>query len=188
MAAGWRLPNLWDAVAFLCVIGALVGVGHVARGHAWPDRRAGRDRDHARSAEPAGLRAAHHDADVRRAGGIAAVHLHLRHRRGEKPARGAGAGAGAGRAAVGADPGLPDLHRRVLHEPVPRPGAGAGAGGDLRDLHQPGLEHGVQHVPVAEDGAGRPARGLDQLPPDRLAAVLEAGGAVRRRPAWCGTP
>ncbi|HEY0421763.1 MAG TPA: ABC transporter permease subunit [Rhodopila sp.] len=32
MAAGWRLPNVWDAVAFLCVIGALVGVGHVAEG------------------------------------------------------------------------------------------------------------------------------------------------------------
>ncbi len=32
MAAGWRLPNLWDLVAFVCVIGALVGVGHVAAG------------------------------------------------------------------------------------------------------------------------------------------------------------
>ncbi|HEY4040265.1 MAG TPA: ABC transporter permease subunit [Rhodopila sp.] len=32
MAAGWRLPNFWDAVAFLCVIGALVAVGHVAHG------------------------------------------------------------------------------------------------------------------------------------------------------------
>ena len=32
MAAGWRLPNIWDAAAFLCVIGVLVGVGHVAEG------------------------------------------------------------------------------------------------------------------------------------------------------------
>ena len=32
MAASWRLPNLWDAVAFLCVIGALIAVGHVAGG------------------------------------------------------------------------------------------------------------------------------------------------------------
>ncbi|HEY0185796.1 MAG TPA: sulfonate ABC transporter permease, partial [Rhodopila sp.] len=32
MAAGWRLPNIWDAVAFVCVIGALVAVGHVAQG------------------------------------------------------------------------------------------------------------------------------------------------------------
>jgi NitT/TauT family transport system permease protein len=32
MAAGWRLPNLWDAAAFLCVIGLLVAVGHVAQG------------------------------------------------------------------------------------------------------------------------------------------------------------
>ena len=32
MAAGWRLPNIWDAAAFVCVIGALVAVGHVAQG------------------------------------------------------------------------------------------------------------------------------------------------------------
>ena len=32
LAAGWRLPNLWDAVAFLCVFGALIAVDHVARG------------------------------------------------------------------------------------------------------------------------------------------------------------
>jgi NitT/TauT family transport system permease protein len=32
MAAGWRLPNIWDAAAFVCVIGVLVGVGHVAEG------------------------------------------------------------------------------------------------------------------------------------------------------------
>ena len=32
MAALWRLPNWWDAVAFICVIGALVGVGYVAGG------------------------------------------------------------------------------------------------------------------------------------------------------------
>jgi NitT/TauT family transport system permease protein len=32
MAAGWRMPNLWDAAAFLCVIGALIAVGHVAGG------------------------------------------------------------------------------------------------------------------------------------------------------------
>ena len=32
MAAEWRLPNLWDAVAFVCVIGALIAVGHVAEG------------------------------------------------------------------------------------------------------------------------------------------------------------
>ncbi len=32
MAAGRRLPNLWDAVAILCVFGALVAVGRVAEG------------------------------------------------------------------------------------------------------------------------------------------------------------
>ncbi|WP_158922310.1 ABC transporter permease subunit [Acidisphaera sp. S103] len=32
MAAGWRLPNIWDAAAFVCVIGVLAGVGHVAAG------------------------------------------------------------------------------------------------------------------------------------------------------------
>ncbi len=32
MAAGWRLPNLWDVAAFVCVIGALLTFGHVAEG------------------------------------------------------------------------------------------------------------------------------------------------------------
>ncbi|MEA2787897.1 MAG: NitT/TauT family transport system permease protein [Acetobacteraceae bacterium] len=32
MAAGWRLPNIWDAIAFVCVIGTLIAVGHVAQG------------------------------------------------------------------------------------------------------------------------------------------------------------
>ncbi len=32
MAAGRRLPNVWDAVAILCVFGALIAVGHVAEG------------------------------------------------------------------------------------------------------------------------------------------------------------
>ncbi len=32
MAAGWRLPNVWDVVAFVCVIGVLAAVGHVAQG------------------------------------------------------------------------------------------------------------------------------------------------------------
>lgn len=32
MAAGWRLPNLWDAIAFVCVFGFLIAVGHVAQG------------------------------------------------------------------------------------------------------------------------------------------------------------
>ena len=32
LATGRRLPNLWDAVAILCVFGALIGAAHVARG------------------------------------------------------------------------------------------------------------------------------------------------------------
>jgi NitT/TauT family transport system permease protein len=36
MAAGWRLPNLWDAIAFTCVIGILVAFGHVAEGTLTP--------------------------------------------------------------------------------------------------------------------------------------------------------
>jgi NitT/TauT family transport system permease protein len=36
MAAGWRLPNLWDGAAFLCVIGALIAFGHVAEGTMQP--------------------------------------------------------------------------------------------------------------------------------------------------------
>jgi NitT/TauT family transport system permease protein len=36
MAAGWRLPNLWDAIAFTCVIGILVAFGHAAEGTLTP--------------------------------------------------------------------------------------------------------------------------------------------------------
>lgn len=32
LASGRRLPNLWDIAAIVCVLGALVGVAHVARG------------------------------------------------------------------------------------------------------------------------------------------------------------
>jgi len=32
LAAGRRLPNLWDAVAILCVLGGLIAVGHGAQG------------------------------------------------------------------------------------------------------------------------------------------------------------
>ena len=32
MAAGRRLPNLWDVIAILCVMGVLVGAAHVAKG------------------------------------------------------------------------------------------------------------------------------------------------------------
>jgi len=32
LAAGRRLPNLWDAAALLCVFGALIAVTHIARG------------------------------------------------------------------------------------------------------------------------------------------------------------
>ncbi|HYZ20548.1 MAG TPA: ABC transporter permease subunit [Rhodopila sp.] len=32
MAAGWRLPNLWDAIAFVFVIAILAAFGHVAEG------------------------------------------------------------------------------------------------------------------------------------------------------------
>ena len=54
-----------------------------------------------------------------------------------------------------------------------------GAGGDLRDLHQPGLEHGLLLLSVAAHRAARPRRGGARLPPDRLAEVLAARGALR---------
>ena len=44
------------------------------------------------------------------------------------------------------------------------------------------LYQSLKTVPADLEEAAR------QLPPDRLAAVLAAGGAVRRCPAWCGTP
>ena len=58
--------------------------------------------------------------------------------------------------AVGADPGLPLLHRDLLPQPFPRQHYGRGARGDLRDLHQPGLEHGLFLLPVAAHRSARP--------------------------------
>ncbi len=32
LASSWRLPNVWDAAAIICVLGALISVAHIAQG------------------------------------------------------------------------------------------------------------------------------------------------------------
>ena len=49
----------------------------------------------------------------------------------------------------------------------------------VRDLHQPGLEHDLQHVPVDPQRAEGSGGGVGKLSPERMAAVLAAGRAVR---------
>ncbi len=128
------------------------------------------------------LRAAHDAAHVRGARRLARLHLHLRHARGQEPAGGDGADPGARHPAVGADFGVFVLHGDVLPRALSRKYLRRGAGGDLCDLHQPSLEHGLFFLPVAADRAARSRRGGARLPPDRLAEVLAARGALRD--AW----
>ena len=59
-----------------------------------------------------------------------------------------GADPAARHPAVGADPRLSHFHRRVLPEPVSRQRVRRRTRLRIRDLHQPGLEHDLQHVPV----------------------------------------
>jgi NitT/TauT family transport system permease protein len=61
---------------------------------------------------------------------------------------------------------------------VSGPRARRGARRDLRDLHEPGVEHDVQLLPVAAHGAARSERSVARLPPDAVAALLEARSAV----------
>src|SRR3979411_1111019 len=81
------------------------------------------------------------------------------------PARRDGADPPARYPAIGADPRLSDLHRRLLHELVSRPRARRGTRLRVRDLHQPGLEHDLQHVSVAwqrPDGSGATSPSLSR--------------------------
>ena len=156
-------------------------------GHLQAAGCAGRDRGRPIRLEPALLRAANNDAHVRGPRRVAAVHLHLRPARRQKPPPGAGDDPDPGHPAVGPDPGLPVIHHCLLHEPVPRPRRRAGVRRDFRDLHQSGLEHGVQLLPVADHHPQRPLGVHPQLPADRLAAVLAGWRCRSPCPAWCGT-
>ncbi len=49
----------------------------------------------------------------------------------------------------------------------------------VRDLHQPGLEHDLQHVPVDAQRPEGSGRSLAKLSPKRMAALLAARRAVR---------
>ena len=151
MAAGWRLPNLWDAVAFVCVIGALVGVGHVAEGTLTRIDAPGATEISLDPWQPAGT--------TRCAPRCACSPPWPPRCCSPSPTR--TAAAKSRRAALVLVPIL-DMLQSVpilgfltftvvfFMSLFPGQVLGAGTGGDLRDLHQPGLEHGVQHVPVAD--------------------------------------
>ncbi len=63
--------------------------------------------------------------------------------------------------------------------PDSRPGVGRRARLRVRDLHQPGLEQDLQHVPVHPQRPERSGRSGAQFSPLWLAAFLAAGRAVR---------
>ncbi len=153
------------------------GGGGLPRDHG-ADRHAQHPEDLARSRQPARIRAAHHAAHARGDGRLAGVHAGLRHAGGQEPPRRHGAGADPRHPAVGAGARLHLVYGDLLPGADPEPRGRRRAGRDLRDLHQPGLEHDLQLLPVAAHGAARPGRGLARFPPDHLAALLEARGAV----------
>ena len=97
----------------------------------------------------------------------------------QKPARRAGDDPAARHPAIGADPGLPVVHHRVLHEPVPRQRAGLELAAIFAIFTSQAWNmafsfyQSLTTVPADLDEVDA------QLPPDRLAAVLAAGSAVR---------
>ena len=109
----------------------------------------------ARSGQPAALCVANDDADAAGHRLLDRFYLRLCRACRQEPARRDGADPAARYPAIGADPRLSDLHRRLLHEPVSRQRARRRACLRVRDLHQPGLEHDVQHVPVAAQRSRR---------------------------------
>ena len=161
LASGRRRSNLWDAAAFLCVFGALVAVGHVARGTLAPLAAPGAV---SVRLDPAYLPGYAVRTTLRMFAALfASLVFTFTYATAAAKSRAGGddPDPDARHPAIGADPRLPDLHRRLLHESVSRPRAGAGARGDFRDLHQPGLEHGVQLLPVAD----APCRPISPRPP-----------------------
>ena len=78
LALSRRLPNRWDLIAMVVVFGALIAVAHVARGTLVPLSAPSATTISLDPGDAARLRGAHHAAHVRRAGRLAAVHLHLR--------------------------------------------------------------------------------------------------------------
>ena len=105
------LPNQWDLLAFAVIMAALTAIAHSYHGISAPLPAANEPVDLARLLEPALLRAAHRFAHVRRAFLLSGLHLHLCDAGGQEPAMGDGADPCPRHLAVGADPGLPVLHR-----------------------------------------------------------------------------
>ena len=141
----------------------------------------------ARSPAPARIRAAHHAAHVRGDRRLAAVHLRGRHPRRQEPQGRAGDHAGARHPAVGAGARLPDLHRHLLHGPVPVQRTGGGVRRDLHRLHRPGLEHGLQLLPVAAHPAEGPRRGQPTSSASPPGSASSSWSCRSPRPPWCGT-
>ena len=118
-------PNIWDVVALILVIGAMVLIVYGGEQTTLPLSALDVDAGFARSRQSAALRAAHDDADAAGDRLLDRLHLHLCGARRQEPARRDGADPAARHPAVGADPRLSDLHRRVLPEPVSRPACSA---------------------------------------------------------------
>ena len=114
-------PNIWDIVALILVIGAMVLIVYGGEQTTLPLSALDVSAGVARSVQSAALRAAHHAADAAGDRLLDHLHLHLCGAGRQEPARRDGADPAARHPAVGADPRLPDLHGRVLHEPVSRP-------------------------------------------------------------------
>ena len=153
-------PNIWDVVALVLVIGAMVLIVYGGEQTTLP--LSALDASPV-SLDPANLPYYALRTTMRMLLAIVCsiiFTLGLRHARRQKPARGNGADPAARYPAIGADPRFPHLHGRVLPEPVSGTGVRRRARLRVRDLHQPGLEHDVQPVPVDPQRAEGPRRSL----------------------------
>ena len=188
LATGRRLPNLWDVVAILCVFGAIVGLVHVGQGALVP-----LNAPHATeiSLDPANLPGYAVRTTLRMFAAILASLLFtLTYATAAAKSRRLGLVLVPILDILQSVPILGFLTFTVVFFMSLFPGQvlGLELAAVFAIFTSQAWNMAFILLPVAEDGAGRPRGGLGQLPPDRLAALLAAGGAVRRCRAWCGTP
>src|SRR5260370_1020689 len=105
--------------------------------------------------------------------------LRIRGARRKEPEPRDGADPAARHPAVGANPRLSHLHRRILPKSVSWPRVWRRARLRVRDLHQPGLEHDFQHVSVDPQRAEGSRGSLPKLSSERLAPLLPPPFPVR---------